>query len=292
MKIAVKFNLLLLILFAVSLLATSIIARRLLEANARASVQENARIMMRSALAVRTYTSTQIKPLLDGQNHYKFLPQTVPSYAATEYFNSLAASADLRDYAYKEATLNPTNPRDRAVDWEVDVVNRFRQHPEVTELFGERDGAFGKSLYLAQPLRIKDPACLTCHSTVNAAPQTMIDLYGNANGFGWQPGEVVGAQVVSVPQSVALNRADAIVSKILLLLTGLFVVLFLALNLLLSLLIIRPMKKLGTLADQVSLGMLDAPDFPANGGDEMASLGQSFNRMRRSLVEAIELLEK
>jgi HAMP domain-containing protein len=291
MKIALKFNLALLLVFALTLSATYVVGGRLLELNGRANVQENARIMMQSALAIRTYTETQIKPLLDGQNHYRFLPQTVPSYSATEYFGSLAANPDLRDYAYKEATLNPTNPRDRAVDWEVDVVGRFRRHPDLKEIVGERDGAFGKSLYLARPLQIADPACLSCHGTVSTAPATMIDLYGPANGFGWKPEEIVGAQIVSVPQSVALERADAIVSKILYLLAGLFVVLFVALNFLLSTLILRPIKKLGTIADQVSLGEMDAPEFPARGGDEMAALGQSFNRMRRSLVEAINLLQ-
>jgi protein-histidine pros-kinase len=292
MKIALKFNALLLLLFFASLATTYVIAKWLLEANAGINVEENARILMRSALAVRTYTSTQIKPLLDGQNHYKFLPQTVPSYSATEYFNSLASNPDLKDYTYKEATLNPTNPRDRAVDWEVDVVNRFRQHPELPELIGERNGAFGKLLYLAQPLQIKDPECLSCHSTVDAAPQTMIAMYGTANGFGWKPDEIIGAQVVSVPQAVAIQRADVIVSKILYLLAGLFVVLFIALNIMISALVIRPMKRLGTIADQVSLGDMTAPDFPTAGGDEMAALGQSFNRMRRSLVEAIQMLEK
>ncbi|MGC1522047.1 MAG: DUF3365 domain-containing protein [Steroidobacteraceae bacterium] len=292
MNIALKFNLLLLLLFAASMSLTYFIARELLETNARVSVQENARIMMRSALAVRTYTSTQIEPLLDSQNHYKFLPQTVPSYAATEYFNSLASSADLRDYAYKEATLNPTNPRDRAAEWEIDVVDRFRQHPDLKELVGERDGAFGRTLYLAQPLQIKDTTCLVCHSTVSAAPQTMIDMYGTANGFGWKPDEIVGAQVVSVPQSVAIKRADDIVTKILYLLTGLFVVLFITLNIMLSTLVIRPIKKLGGIADQVSLGKMEAPEFPATGSDEMAALGQSFNRMRRSLAEAIHMLDR
>ena len=119
----------------------------------------------------------------------------------------------------------------------------------------------------------------------------MIEKYGTANGFDWKPGEVVGAQVVSVPESVAIQRADDIVRAILYLLTGLFVVLFIALNVMLSTLVIRPVKKLGAIADEVSLGKMDAPEFPAAGNDEMAALGQSFNRMRRSLIEAIRMLE-
>jgi HAMP domain-containing protein len=292
MKLALKFNLLLLLLFAATLSLTYVIAKELLETNALANVEENARIMMRSALAVRTYTATQIVPLLGPQNHSKFLPQTVPSYAATEYFNSLAANAGLGEYAYKEATLNPTNPRDRAAEWEIEVVNRFRQHPELTELVGEHAGAFGRLLYLAEPLQIKDATCLICHSTVSAAPQTMIALYGTANGFGWKQNEIIGAQVVSVPESVAIRRADAIVTKILYLLAGLFVVLFITLNIVLSTLVIRPIKKLGRIADQVSLGRMDASEFPVKGTDEMSVLGQSFNRMRRSLVEAIHILDK
>ena len=72
----------------------------------------------------RNYTNTQVKPLLETQLKYKFLPQSVPAFAATEQFNELRKKYP--DYAYKEATLNPTNPRNRATDWEVDVVNVFR----------------------------------------------------------------------------------------------------------------------------------------------------------------------
>ena len=36
----------------------------------------------------------------------------------------------------------------------------------------------------------------------------MVDLYGNSNGFGWQLNDVIGAQIVSVPMSVALDRAN------------------------------------------------------------------------------------
>jgi HAMP domain-containing protein len=289
MKLLLKINIIMAIVFLLGLAAAYAVADRLLEQNARAEIQDNARIMMESALAVRAYTVSQIKPLLDTQMRYKFLPQTVPSYSATEYFNILRKT--FPEYAYKEATLNPTNPRDRAVDWEVDVVNHFRENSDSKELMGERDTPTGRTLYLARPLRIVDEKCLACHSSVTAAPQTMLDLYGTANGFGWQLKDVIGAQVVSVPYDLPLKRAHAALKNFVKLLIGLFLFQFLALNLLLALLVVRPVRRLAGIADEVSQGNMDAPDFPSKGGDEIHSLGTSFNRMRRSLVEAMNMLQ-
>jgi protein-histidine pros-kinase len=289
MKLLFKVNILLVIVFLLGLAASYSVARRLLLENARSEIQGDARIMMESALAVRAYTVSQIKPLLDTQMRYQFLPQTVPSYSATEYFNNLRKS--FPEYAYKEATLNPTNPRDRAVDWEVDVVNHFRENADTKELIGERDAATGKTLWLARPLRITDPKCLQCHSAIDAAPQTMIDRYGEANGFGWQLKDVVGAQIVSVPYELPLRRAQGALQSFVYMLVALFLFLFVTVNILLTLFVVRPVRKLGAIADQVSLGAMDAPEFPTRGRDEIASLGASFNRMRRSLVEALNMLQ-
>ena len=289
MKLLIKINIVMVIVFLVGLVAAYTVADRLLLRNARAEIQNNARIMMESALAVRAYTVSQIKPLLDTQMHYKFLPQTVPSYSATEYFNILRKS--FPEYAYKEATLNPTNLRDRAVDWEVDVVNHFRENSDAKELTGERDTPTGKTLYLARPLRILDEKCLACHSSVSAAPQTMLDLYGTANGFGWQLKDVIGAQVVSVPYDLPLKRAAEALRNFVYMLIGLFLFQFVALNLLLALLVVRPVRRLAGIADEVSKGNMEAPDFPSKGGDEISTLGASFNRMRRSLVEAMKMLQ-
>ena len=87
-----------------------------------------ARLMMEAMRSVRDYTTKQVKPLLVTQQEHQrtFLPQTVPAFAATEDFDYLRANHP--DYAYKEAALNPTNPRDRAVDWEADIINNFRNH--------------------------------------------------------------------------------------------------------------------------------------------------------------------
>ena len=289
MKLLFKVNILLVIVFLLGLWASYTVAQRLLLDNAREEIQGNARIMMESALAVRAYTVSQIKPLLDTQMRYRFLPQTVSAYAATEYFNNLRKT--FPEYSYKEATLNPTNPRDRAVDWEVDVVNHFRENGDAKELIGDRDGATGKTLWLARPLRISDPKCLQCHSSVEAAPQTMLDQYGSANGFGWQLKDVVGAQIVSIPYELPLKRAHEALQNFIYLLVGLFLFLFLTVNILLTVFVVRPVRRLATIADQVSLGAMDAPDFPTKGSDEIAALGSSFNRMRRSLVEALKMLQ-
>ena len=140
--------------------------------------------------------------LLDSEFH----PQSVPAFAATEIFTYLRGKYP--EYFYKEATLNPTNPRDRAADWEADIVNQFRSNPALPEFIGTRETPTGTALYLARPIKISNVSCLTCHSTPDKAPPEMLKLYGTANGFGWKMDEVIGAQVVSVPMSVPLSMAQ------------------------------------------------------------------------------------
>jgi nitrate/nitrite-specific signal transduction histidine kinase len=59
----------------------------------------------------------------------------------------------------------------------------------------------------------------------------------------------------------------------------------------LYLLVIRPVTALSKLANRVSLGELDAPEFKTHGRDEIGMLGQAFARMRHSLDHAIKMLE-
>jgi protein-histidine pros-kinase len=195
------------------------------------------------------------------------------------------------DYTYKEATLNPTNPRDRAVDWEADIVNRFRTQADQKEFVGERESGTGRALYVARPIRITNGACLACHSTVEAAPHTVIDKYGPANGFGWQMNEVIGAQVVSVPMSVPLARAEQTFKVFMASLVGIFVVIGIVLNVMLYLLVIRPVTALSKVANRVSLGEPDVPEFATRGRDEIGILAHSFTRMRRSLDQAIKMID-
>ena len=289
MKLIWKFNLVLLGIFVLGFTIAGYVSYRVLQANAREEIVQNARLMMEAALSSRTYTNTQVKPLLETQLKYAFLPQTVPAYAATEMFNEMRKKHP--DYGYKEATLNPTNPRDRASDWEADIVNAFRQSKDNVEMVGERDTPTGRALYLARPIQVTSAACLVCHSTIEAAPKTMIDLYGTANGFGWKFNEVIGAQVVSVPMSVPIKRADEAFRTFMLSLAGVFVVTFALLNVMLHLMVIRRVTRLSAIADQVSLGNMDAGDFRTRSRDEIGVLTEALGRMKVSLVQAMKMLE-
>ena len=289
MKLIWKFNLAILAVAAVAFILAAVVSYTVLHANARDEVLQNARVMMESANASGDYTNAQVRPLLETQLKYKFIPQSVPAFAATEQFNELRKNYP--DYTFKAATLNPTNPRNHATDWEIDIVNQFRQSAAKTEVIGERATQAGRSLYLARPIQIKDPACLTCHSTPDAAPRTMVETYGSANGFGWKVNEIVGANIVSVPTSVPVQRANYTFRIFLLSLLVVFAFTIGMLNVMLYLFVIRRVKRLSKLADEVSLGNLDAGEFQTRSKDEIGVLTEALGRMKTSMVQAIKMLE-
>ena len=162
--------------------------------------------------------------LLDTEFH----PQSVPAFAATEIFSYLREK--FPDYFYKEATLNPTNPRDRATDWESDVVNQFRAGAIQNEFIATRDAPTGAALVLARPIKVNNVSCLECHSTPDKAPVEMIKLYGTANGFNWKMDDIIGAQIVSVPVQVPLRTAEETFRVLLLWLGGAFACILIVAN--------------------------------------------------------------
>ncbi len=287
--ITAKFNLILITVLGAGFAVIAYSAHRTLYQNAYHEVLGQAGLMMDSAMAVRGYTFDEIRPLLSDDLEETFLPQIVPAYAATQSFTRLHEKNP--DYVYKEATLNPTNPRNRAVDWETDIIGLFQNKPQLEEFAGERETPSGRSLYLSRPIRINDGACLACHSTPEAAPKSMLQRYGNANGFGWHLNSVIGAQIVSVPMNVPIAKAQAMFQLLVAVLAVIFLVVLVLINILLKLTVINPIQKMSRTANEVSQGNSNAPEFDTQGKDEIAVLATSFNRMRRSLDKAMSMLD-
>lgn len=290
MKLLFKFNLIFIALFGGGLYLISHFAYEFLMNNARDQVVQQAALMMQSAKSTRDYTSEELKPLLlkvPDSEVSGFIPQTVPAYSATVTFDRLRKNYP--DYEYKEAALNPTNLRDNAADWERDIIISFGNHRDQKEIFGDRDTPTGRMIYFARPIVAK-PECLPCHSTPDNAPKSMITTYGPDHGFGWRANDVVAAQIVSVPTSVPIQKADHAFHSLLIYLVAIFVLTVLVIDTALYVIVIRPVGQLSSLADRISKGETDLPELPVSGSDEISAVTASFNRMYVSLQKALRML--
>ena len=289
MKLSLKFNLILIVVLIVGAAITAYFTNTILQSNARSEVADRAAIMLESAISVRSYTVGEVRPLIAPHMQDTFHPQTVPAYAATQTFNKLREKHP--EYTYKEAALNPTNPRDQATGWETDIIQQFRHYPDQSQIIGERTTPTGDSMFIARPIQIKNAACLACHSTPDKAPPAMIKLYGDSNGFGWKLNEIIGAQIVSVPMSVPIGHADKAFTTFFGFLIAVFVAIVIVLNIMLYIAVIKPITHMARVADEVSTGKMGSKEFEAKGKDEVSTLARSFNRMRRSLMRAMKMLD-
>ena len=290
-KLGTRFNLLLLLVFICSVSLSGLVLSKMLQQKAQDEVTSKALTLMQTMTAVRTYTNSHVNPLLAPrlETESVFIPETVPAYAATEVFENLRKNEGYKNFFYKEATLNPTNLRDKADTFETTVVERFRQEPGVKEISDFRTFSSGRVFYIARPLAITKESCLRCHSIPEAAPKSQLATYGTQNGFGWKLNEVVAAQIISIPAEEVFASAKQSLSLAMGILIIAFAIVILIINFLLKQTVIVPIKKIAHLAREVSTGKI-TDDFEQTSNDEIGELGASFNRMKSSLEIAMKML--
>lgn len=291
LQLGQKFTLLLVLVFLGGIIASSIALSSVLNRNAQAQLTTNALMLMETMNSVRDYTTNQVSPELANRLSTEFLPETVPAYSAREVFETFRGSPIYADFFYKEATLNPTNLRDKADSFEAQLVEQFKQQGTAKETSGFRSTPAGNLYYIARPIKIAKASCLECHSTPAAAPASMIERYGANNGFGWHLDEIIGAQMISVPAEKVLKSAR----QSLVLILGIFVIAFsvatLLVNLWLKRYVVRPLNRMAQAAEAASMGDPGA-EFSQNSNDEVGKLAEAFNRMQMSLQMAMQRLER
>src|ERR1700748_3810850 len=149
MGLRAKFNLVMIAAFAIGLGVATVLAREITTEEAKRQVLNEATLIMRAGTAIRSYTQKEISPLLSEQMSVRFLPHSVPSWSAHTVLR--AVQKDFPDYSYKEAALNPTNPADRATNWEADIIAAFKRDTDLNEFVVTRDTPTGQFLTFARP---------------------------------------------------------------------------------------------------------------------------------------------
>jgi HAMP domain-containing protein len=286
-----KFTILLLIILTFGLSLSGFALSSLLRENAKQDISSTALMLMETMSSVRKYTNTQVNPELADKLDTEFLPESVPAYSAREVFEILRQRREYRDFFYKEATLNPTNLRDKADGFETEIVEKFRNQSGLKEVSGFRSIPGGDIFYIARPLPISEESCLKCHSTPDVAPQSMINLYGAANGFGWKLNEIVGAQIITVPANDVINKANHSSYVIILIVSTIFIATILLVNFFLSRQVVMPLKRMTRIAEEVSTGHMEV-EFEQMSNDEIGNLAKAFKRMQLSLEMAMKRIKR
>lgn len=266
--------------FACAIIIGSVVFYLFSNAASMNHIEDEAGALMTAATAVRNYTVDQITPIIDRTIDGKFIPETVPSFAAQSVFKRLSGS--LTDYTYREASRNPTNIEDLATSFESELIAAFEQDSSTAELSGVRRVGDDTQFYLARPIVMTNPNCLTCHSTPDVAPVSMINAYGSNNGFGWQLGSVVAVQLLTIPVDDELIVTYELVAIFFAMLLILFVIVSFAVMLPLQRNLIMPLRNLVKAAERSSLRGDDLP-FPEDGAAEVQQLSSAIHRLKTSM---------
>jgi HAMP domain-containing protein/LAS superfamily LD-carboxypeptidase LdcB len=291
MKIGTKVNLILVIVFVVGLLISGTALSKVLENKTESEVSSKALMLMQTANSVRKYTNDKVQPLLlpklDTQE--QFIPESIPTYSVREVFEIFRKQKDYSNFLYKDATLNPTNLRDKADDFETNIVKEFRQNQASLTTSGFRTISGEKLFYTAKPFKIEQESCLRCHNTPEQAPKSQLNTYGREHGFGWKLNDIVATQIIYVPAQDIFNSANRSFLIVLGVLITIFTAIIVVINLLLKQTVLKRIKRIAIVAEQVSVGDMDA-SFGKQDKDEIGALAEAFNRMKYSLEIALKML--
>jgi HAMP domain-containing protein len=289
-----KIALIFVVIISISTLVTSILLNAIATNQASRQIARQSNLFMDCMLAVREYTSQNVNQIISPLNRegVEFRPEAVPSYSATTVFAYLKQKPQYREYSYREATLNPTNLKDKADAVETAIIEAFRTDPSLQIKSGNRTSLLGDFHYIARPIKITKQSCLSCHSTPAKAPRSQLLTYGSNNGFGWKMGEVVGAQIVTVPISGINQEKKGLLLWNSLLLALSFFAIAITSAFALHKLVIQPLRKITAMADEASVNP-EAVDFTGRSrSDEIGRLARSFERMRQSLMISMNMLKK
>jgi signal transduction histidine kinase/DNA-binding response OmpR family regulator len=296
LKLGTKFTLLLTLIFLAGIVLSGITLSRVMRYEIEKDVTTKAEILMQAMNSVRNYTTNNIEPLLENRlaTQSEFIPEIVPAFAARKVFEQFRDRPEYKSYIYKEAALNPTNPQNRADEFETDLVKQFRIQPELTKLSGYRTDAEEPMFFIAKPLAVNQTSCLECHGSQSAAPKSTIATYGTQGGFNWKLNEVVAAQTIYVPANEVFARERHYLTLVMGIFAIIFMLVVLPIERLLKQTVIHPIKRLTESARQISTGTMTTEKLEAfdsssitqiaRRADEPGELARAFQHMAREVA--------
>ena len=263
---------------------------------AMAEARDKARILMEQTMAILAeyHAGVVSKTLEENQadSSESFDPVLMSSFYNIRRINEIYNEKSPHPYHYKVCAINARSPASEAEPYEAEIIERFNENPNLKEYSAVIDHNGEPNLVLLRPGRKTDQSCLRCHSTPQAAPKGLVDIYGDSRGFNRGLGAVPAAYSIRIPLAEAFHAADMFSLHLTPFVICVLVLLYFYASRLRERFIFRPLNLVREKAALISA----SPDqhlgeeIPLPKGAELRAVTDSFNAMSRALHHERDLL--
>lgn len=254
-------------------------------------------ILLDRSLAIHTYFTHQLKPVLfkateaataPGYFEPRWMSSTFAVREINKYFEAISAAG----YYYKECAANARSPENEADEYERAFLAEMNRDPGLAERSAIRviDGRpFFTVLKRGEAM---EEACLRCHSRPEVAPADLVRIYGAERSFDRRTDEVVSAVSVRIPLAEAYAESNEVTLRLALLFGGILMALFGGLSWLHNRWLLGPLNAIRNKARQISTDparLGERIDLPP--GRELADLTRAFNALSGALRRERDAIE-
>lgn len=252
---------------------------------------KKAELISSFAMATRQYTVDTMRPIArEIAGAKSFHPELMGGFFVARAIAEKFAERQ-PGYTFKQATVNPVNPMNKADRQELEIIEGFATNPELEMKKGVLEKMGRQYFFIAKPVMVKK-GCLKCHGSQDTAPEGRVSRYPGSGGYNYQAGSVAAAFINYVPIEIALAKVKSTAFKsaiagILSVLVILVLVWFF-----ISKVVTNPIIHLTNIADNISRGKDLKNEVKRNSKDEIGELYLAFNRLRSSVVKLIKMASR
>ncbi len=257
-----------------------------------------AQILLDRNLATHAYFTKNLKPAvfrISGETRSKdyFDPAWMSSTYAIRRIDAYFKALGLKEYYYKECSVNARSPENEADPIEKAFLEELARNPALT-VRSEVRMLDGKPYYVVMKRgETFEESCLRCHDRAENAPGDLVRMYGNLRGFDREPGTVAQAISLRIPLAAAYKDANRHSLRLSLILGGLFLFLFGAQYLIGRRLVFSPIEAVRDKAHQIAGDESHLGDrIEVSRGREIRELADAFNGVSVRLRREMDSLEE
>ncbi|HIJ90676.1 MAG: DUF3365 domain-containing protein [Desulfobulbaceae bacterium] len=256
--------------------------------NAMQEAKSKGELIFNYILATRDFYTEKQRPLImEVFEKDRFYPELMSGFVLTRGTFDIFKK-NLTGYEFKQATIDPLYPPNKADEWETKLIAMFAAQPELKTHEGTMQRNGETFFYLAKPIKVAGKDCLRCHGDANDAPKDQVEIYGSTNGYNWKDGATVATYVVYVSVEEALANARKSAITLYLIGTGFLLVALIGIWLFMDRFVVNPIVRLSVKAEEISLGKNMEESFSIKQNDEIGALAIAIERLRMSMVRILK----